>query len=656
MAATGVAEARSANGARAVESAVIEGKGYFVWRADRVLTRPGIQTAQEAARKAKEAGIEHVIVKICDGEKSYPLPETDDDGRKEQATADLIQAMRDEAITIWGWAFVYGQKADPEKQAKMLAQRARQFNIRGLVVNAEDIGDRRWSTEGGAGRARAYMSHLRQELADVQGVVYGFSSYRFMRYQPSFPFAAFMEDCDIAMPQIYWVARGEGDAISNLRRSYEEYKEQFPNKLFIPVGAAYGEMYGSSDDRYFWSASPVQIHRFMDQARAMGLPAVTFWSWEHAYYDLSNQHYNGRELWDAIATHPFDDASPEEGEPGEDAVEIQIRVGHERYRDGLYPQFPYAAFVPMQSNGQPLKYARTVGSTPSSVWAMWRPDILESGYYDISVWVPGQHATTRKAQYHVHGVVGAKEPIVIAVNQMRFSDSWVSLGTFELDADNPMSGQVNLTNHTDEDGRRIAFAAIRWRKVSKPVRDEIRLADGFDAPVGTPDERRAVELWPGHWTDANPFGNYYRLRDSFNYHTGADLNLNKPTWDSDRGQSVYAPASGTVTFAGRVRHWGNIVIIRHDPLESNGPSVYSRLAHLGQMNVQRGQRVQRGQPVGTVGRDEYNGPYHLHFDISPTEVLFNNPGDWPGLDRRRVYRDYIDPKEFISKHRPPEVA
>jgi murein DD-endopeptidase MepM/ murein hydrolase activator NlpD len=392
----------------------------------------------------------------------------------------------------------------------------------------------------------------------------------------------------------------------------------------------------------------------MDQARTLGLPAVTFWSWEHAYYDLGNQRYNGRELWDAVGSYQYDDGA--EGQGGVDAepqgVEIEVMIGDTGYRDGLYAQYPYAAFIPMQRNGQTLKYARTVSDTPSSVWAIWLPNIEESGFYDVSVWVPGQHATTRSAQYHVHGVVGEKEPIIVEVNQMRFSDRWISLGVFELDAGNPMSGQVNLTNHTDEEGRRIAFAGVRWRKVAAPIVNEVRLADGFDAPVGTREERRAPDLWPGEWTDANPFGNYYRLRDNHYYHTGSDLNLNKPAWDSDRGQPVYAVASGTVTFAGRMRNWGNMVVIRHDPLEPDDPSVYSRSAHLGRLDVERGQRVQRGQQIGTIGQDEYGGPFHLHFDISPTEVLFNNPGDWPALDRRRIYRDYVDPREFIAQHRP----
>lgn len=644
---------------------MLDGKGYFVWHADRVIARRGLGTAERAAEVAREAGIEHVIVKIADGEHAFPHPDFDSGGRKEEATAALIQALRAAGITVWGWAFVYGDGSAPEKQAEIFARRSQEFGLRGLVVNAEDLGDRRWSVPGGSDRARQYMSALRGGLAGTDGVMLALSSYRYLTSHPYFPFAAFMNDCEIVMPQVYWVARSEGDAIANLRRSYEQYKEQFPNKLFIPVGATYGEMYGSASDRYFWSASPRQIHRFMDQARAMGLPAVTFWSWEHALYDIGNRQYNGRELWDAVAAYRYDDIQISSdglvhevaqqdgnGEEAAPAEEIRIAIQEPGYRDGVYPQFPYAVFVRQVHNGRQLKYARTVAGTPSSVWAWWRPDIVTSGSYEISVWVPGQHATAHTAQYQIHGVVGENQPVIVYVNQNRFSDTWVSLGVYELDANNPASGQVNLTNYTGEEKRKIAFSDVRWRRVDVVVPDSVRVADGFDAPVGTPEEREADSLWPGEWVDANPFGNYYRLRDSYHYHTGADLNLNRPKWDSDRGKPVYAVASGTVTFAGRVRTWGNIVIVRHDPLRPGGPSVYGRYAHLGEVLVERDRRLQRGQQIGTVGRDEYNGPYHLHFDISPTEVLFNNPGDWPGLDRGRLYRDYINPRQFIEENRP----
>lgn len=168
----------------------------------------------------------------------------------------------------------------------------------------------------------------------------------------------------------------------------------------------------------------------------------------------------------------------------------------------------------------------------------------------------------------------------------------------------------------------------------------------LQAPVGTAEERASGKIWPGDWEDANPYGSLYNLRGKMHYHTGADLNLNKPAWDSDRGQPVYAVANGTVTFAGRLPDWGNVVVIRH---ELPGlPRSYSRSAHLGQVLVGQGDEVRRGEAIGTIGQDAHGGPYHLHFDISLTDVLATRPHDWPGADRARVLRDYTDPKAFLA--------
>ncbi|NJO83057.1 MAG: hypothetical protein HC828_09695 [Blastochloris sp.] len=44
--------------------------------------------------------------------------------------------------------------------------------------------------------------------------------------------------------------------------------------------------------------------------------------------------------------------------------------------------------------------------------------------------------------------------------------------------------------------------------------------------------------------------------------------------------------------------------------------------------------------------------FHLHFDLSPTSILESNPEHWPGRDRNAVFRNYIDPREFIAANRP----
>ena len=195
-----------------------------------------------------------------------------------------------------------------------------------------------------------------------------------------------------------------------------------------------------------------------------------------------------------------------------------------------------------------------------------------------------------------------------------------------------------------------------------PINDPNQsFADGFDPPIGTAEERASDKVWPGYWFDPTGYGrNTYRayIRSWGSYHTGADLNLNRPRWNADRGAPVYSIASGVVIFSGhRLPSWGNIIIIRHDPL-ADGTVVYSRYAHLSTRLVKVGDRMARGTQIGTIGAHvnragtPYAGAEHLHFDISLSDVLEESPGDWPRMDLNRMDRDYADPKKFIAANRP----
>jgi nucleotide-binding universal stress UspA family protein len=103
---------------------MLDGKGYFVWHADKVIARRGLGSAERAAELAVSAGIEHVIVKIADGEHPFPHPDYDSGGRKEEAVAALIQALRNAGITVWGWAFVYGDGSSAGETGRDLSRGA----------------------------------------------------------------------------------------------------------------------------------------------------------------------------------------------------------------------------------------------------------------------------------------------------------------------------------------------------------------------------------------------------------------------------------------------------------------------------------------------------------------------------------------------------
>ena len=141
------------------------------------------------------------------------------------------------------------------------------------------------------------------------------------------------------------------------------------------------------------------------------------------------------------------------------------------------------------------------------------------------------------------------------------------------------------------------------------------------------------------------------VRPSEAYHTGADLNFGRPY--EDRGMSIYACASGVVTFAARLGVWGNLIVIRHDPLFQPGGSViFSRYAHVQSMRVQVGQRVARGERICEVGDAFGRFVPHLHFDLSSTTLFETRPGNWPKLDYNLLIANYIDPLQWIQRNRP----
>lgn len=289
--------------------------------------------------------------------------------------------------------------------------------------------------------------------------------------------------------------------------------------------------------------------------------------------------------------------------------------------------------------------------------ARWAPVLKESGKYEVSAFVPGRHATTSNARYRVYGVKGSSTDIIVPVAQSTYSNQWVTLGVFDFDKGAVNAGSVFLNDLTGEADKEISFDAVRWRKVIQlpetpdgPIITPPGYADGYDQPVGTQADRNSSQVWGGKWVDASPFGQLYFIgTPSEAYHTGADLNL--PA-DADAHSPVTSAASGVVTFAARMPIWGNLIIVKHDPLPKSGMIMYGRYAHVENIMVQVGQRVVRGQQLAKVGNAYGRYAYHLHFDLSPTTILELKPEHWPGRDRESLLKNYVDPRDFIAGHRP----
>ncbi|WP_235838050.1 peptidoglycan DD-metalloendopeptidase family protein [Chitinasiproducens palmae] len=76
----------------------------------------------------------------------------------------------------------------------------------------------------------------------------------------------------------------------------------------------------------------------------------------------------------------------------------------------------------------------------------------------------------------------------------------------------------------------------------------------------------------------------------------------------DAGQPVAAAADGEVVYAGQLRGYGTLLIIKHDA------NFLTSYAHLQSVAVKEKQRVSAGQTIATVGSSEAPSP-QLHFEL-----------------------------------------
>jgi murein DD-endopeptidase MepM/ murein hydrolase activator NlpD len=166
-----------------------------------------------------------------------------------------------------------------------------------------------------------------------------------------------------------------------------------------------------------------------------------------------------------------------------------------------------------------------------------------------------------------------------------------------------------------------------------PRGTRIPVAHAFDFPVGKPDAKG--------YLNKQPFG----MPQPSGKHLGEDWN-GPNGGDTDLGDPVYAIADGYVhdaTEYGNESGWGKVVQIIHQL--SDGKQVESLYAHIDTMLVIEGQKVKRGQRIGTIGNAGVKDNAHLHFELRERVCMGVGSG----------YSDYapgyIEPTGFILAHR-----
>jgi murein DD-endopeptidase MepM/ murein hydrolase activator NlpD len=528
--------------------------------------------------------------------------------------ARWVDVLADNGLEFHAWANVTGENVAGE--IDRVVEAANVPGVRSMILDVEPY-EGHW--QGTQEDVTALMSGIRNRLGTDFHI--GISvDPRQQHYASIFP-GRWRPYVDSVHPQVYWVSMGR-DPQDLLDETYVVWGAY--EKPIYPV------LQGTAD--------PNSLRRAQNLARSVrGATGLSYW----------------RLGVIGPLQFPVIQAEKVEEEVGPD--DILRRYGWEKivapyeagYHDGTQTGQPSSSvFREFTSvRGHKTKYKAT-GKTRDTVWAAWRPSIPEDGIYEVSVYIPSRHATTRNAEYHIHGIKGRGTELLVKLRQERYSNQWVPLVVYEFEQ-GAEGAQVNLTDLTGEDGLEIAFGAVRWRQVVEQT--EPPVGAGFDPPVGTAEERLSSEVWPNDWYDATGYATYYTTVGAA-YHTGADLNL---PHDADKDTPVYAPADGRVTYSARnLGSWAWLIVIRHDPL-ADGTVVWSRCAHVANPIVSEGDIVERGQQICSIGNADGQLAFHLHFDIAVTDVLERNPGHWPGNNLDGVLQNYVDPRAFILAHRPP---
>lgn len=127
------------------------------------------------------------------------------------------------------------------------------------------------------------------------------------------------------------------------------------------------------------------------------------------------------------------------------------------------------------------------------------------------------------------------------------------------------------------------------------------------APVLTPDAGSVAALGSFVWPASGQISQGYRF-----YHKAIDIS-------NRAGGPILAADSGTIIVAGWIDNsgYGNRVMIDH------GNGYVTLYAHMSVVQVQVGQRVNRGDVLGQMGSTGRSTGTHLHFEIRHGGVLDN---------------------------------
>lgn len=239
------------------------GKFLFIWQ----IKNCAGGNPQAIVNACLDFSLTGVSIKVANCASKYNLRPTPS-GYVDDILPPLVTALHNAGLLVHGWQWVEGQS--PTNEALRAAERIITLGLDGFEIDAEGAYKGRYT------QAAAYMRELRAQCPT--GFPVGLCSYRYPTLHPTLPWRQFLDNgVDYHCPQVYWNPTNPPDLgpVPELERSVSELQALKVLPVF-PAGRAYiGDGHPNP--------TPAEITAFMERAKTMGLPGVTFWAMDFLY-------------------------------------------------------------------------------------------------------------------------------------------------------------------------------------------------------------------------------------------------------------------------------------------------------------------------------------------------------------------------------------
>ncbi len=126
---------------------------------------------------------------------------------------------------------------------------------------------------------------------------------------------------------------------------------------------------------------------------------------------------------------------------------------------------------------------------------------------------------------------------------------------------------------------------------------------------------RTPSIWPSthpdRWISSRPGNRIHPITRRRHYHSGTDI-------VAPRGTPVVSTAKGKVVFSDYDQYLGHYVKVDH------GNGYITLYAHLDKRYVNKGDQVERGQPIGTLGNTGRSTGAHVHYEVHVSNKVVNS--------------------------------